>query len=151
MLSEQNGPVPSYLYYSNLGSAAGHYARRPSKRVPGSEFLGKRAPGSEFLGKRAPGSEFLGKRAPGSEFLGKRVPGSEFLGKRAPGSEFLGKRAPGSEFLGKRSLAYDNDDEQEEIEFVKRAPEMYSSISQSDRDNYFKNLRAGSLSGLTRK
>ena len=121
MLSEQNGPVPSYLYYSNLGSAAGHYARRPSKRVPGSEFLGK------------------------------RVPGSEFLGKRAPGSEFLGKRAPGSEFLGKRSLAYDNDDEQEEIEFVKRAPEMYSAISQSDRDNYFKNLRAGSLSGLTRK
>ena len=111
MLREQNGPVPSYLYYSNLGSAAGHYARRPSKRVPGSEFLGK----------------------------------------RAPGSEFLGKRAPGSEFLGKRSLAYDNDDEQEEIEFVKRAPEMYSSISQSDRDNYFKNLRAGSLSGLTRK
>jgi hypothetical protein len=143
MLSERS-QGPYNFYYNDLVplQQQQQHVRRPTKRVPGSEFLGKRVPGSEFLGKRVPGSEFLGKRVPGSEFLGKRVPGSEFLGKRAPGSEFLGKRAPGSEFLGKRSISYD-ENEDDEMEIVKKSPEFSSGISQSDRDNYFKGLAAG--------
>lgn len=138
----------AYVYYNDLANTQTHNGLgKVIKRVPGSEFLGKRAPGSEFLGKRVPGSEFLGKRVPGSEFLGKRVPGSEFLGKRVPGSEFLGKRAPGSEFLGKRSISYDGHDE-DEFEFSKRSPEISSGLSQSDRDNFFKNILIGHQLGF---
>ena len=138
----------AYVYYNDLANTQTHNGLgKAIKRVPGSEFLGKRAPGSEFLGKRVPGSEFLGKRVPGSEFLGKRVPGSEFLGKRVPGSEFLGKRAPVSEFLGKRSISYDGHDE-DEFEFSKRSPEISSGLSQSDRDNFFKNILIGHQLGF---